>query len=133
MTSGERVFRYIINDTQAMINRNTEASVDIEYLIIGKISAERKHYAQLKISYGKLTVLTINYPLRGYEREVDIVSEINYGEGHLFEEGIAVCGVNGLLRLIQSVCEGNPPFEHTMTVSYGDGSTSFPFMKPSDN
>jgi hypothetical protein len=129
MTDEEYFFKTMVNETQIRLAKESEASAAVDWVVIGRMSDNKKHNAQLKISYGGLPVLIINYPIRGYEREVDIVAEVNRAECKLFADAVAVCGARGLMTLIHLACIGNGPLTREIPVMYNDGSTAFPFSE----
>jgi hypothetical protein len=129
MTIEEAFFKTIVGETERRIEKETAATTKIIWGVYGRLGDNHKHNASLKVTYGGLTVLVVNYPISGYTKEVDIVTEVNRAEGKLFADAIGVCGARGLMTMIHGACMGKTHLIREIPVMFEDGTTAFPFSE----
>lgn len=126
MTTEEKLFKGMLVETDSMIVANGFPA-GIAYAVFGRMSGNKEHKAQLVVQYAGVTVLTVDYPIRGYTKEVDIVTEVHKAEEHLFRKGLEVCGASGLISMAIGSIAGRAPMNRVIPVNYPDGDFQVPF------
>lgn len=129
MTVGEKLFKGMLTETNSVLVANGYPA-GMSYAVLGRVSLNKDHKAQLSVQYAGVQVLTVDYPIRGYTKEVDIVTEVAKAEEHLFRKGLEVCGAVGLVSLAIGAVTGAAAMKRVIPVSYPDGDFITPF---SDN
>lgn len=129
MNEEEKLFKEMLVESDTLLEANTFPR-GISYGVIGRMNAQNEHKAQLFVKYCGVVILTIDYPIRGYSKEVDIVNEIKQAETHLFRRGLIIAGGVGLMSLAVGSMAGRPPLRRLIPVNYPDNDRRVPF---SDN
>jgi len=129
MTVEESLFKEILTETAEVLGRDGFPN-KVDYLVVGRMNTNRDHKAQLLVMYGGTEVLSIDFPIRGYSKQVDVIKETHLAEKHLFKKALVVLGANGLVPLILATMTGRPAMRRKIPVGFPDGDHIVPF---SDN